>query len=246
MAAYFKEHTDRLGFAVRATVIGHVRAAALRPMPTACLATSIGRRGGVETVGRRAVRSVVGICKGQLTTTPLQRVGGVRSRSTRTCSNWPACWQSKWRRFAKCQEVGRISCAAGARAPVAGRGRIEPVSGRRCRAPLFRGRPWQPAQGCRRQLVPRLYPGLGAKFWGYRHPAIVEAVRTAAEGPHTYGAQHELEYLVSEKIQSLVPCAERVSYTSSGRNRCSWAWRCAGPYGPQSDPEVRRPLPRLD
>ncbi len=67
--------------------------------------------------------------------------------------------------------------------------------------------------------------GWGPNILGYRHPAIVEAVRTAAEGPHTYGAQHELEYLVSEKIQSLVPCAERVSYTSSGTEAVQLAWR---------------------
>ena len=67
--------------------------------------------------------------------------------------------------------------------------------------------------------------GWGPNILGYRHPAIVEEVRRAAEGPHTYGAQHELEFLVSEKIQSLVPCAERVSFTSSGTEAVQLAWR---------------------
>ncbi|MCX6638061.1 MAG: aspartate aminotransferase family protein [Acidobacteria bacterium] len=67
--------------------------------------------------------------------------------------------------------------------------------------------------------------GWGPNILGYRHPAIVESVRRAAEGPHTYGAQHELEFLVSEKIQSLVPCAERVSFTSSGTEAVQLAWR---------------------
>lgn len=67
--------------------------------------------------------------------------------------------------------------------------------------------------------------GWGPSILGYRHPAIVEALRRAAEGPHTYGAQHELEFLVSEKIQSLVPCAERVSFTSSGTEAVQLAWR---------------------
>lgn len=67
--------------------------------------------------------------------------------------------------------------------------------------------------------------GWGPSILGYRHPALVDAVRAAAEGPLTYGAQHELEFLVSEKIQSLVPCAERVSYTSSGTEAVQLAWR---------------------
>lgn len=67
--------------------------------------------------------------------------------------------------------------------------------------------------------------GWGPSILGYRHPVIVEAVRRAAEGPHTYGAQHELEFLVSEKIQSLMPCAERVSFTSSGTEAVQLAWR---------------------
>jgi glutamate-1-semialdehyde 2,1-aminomutase len=67
--------------------------------------------------------------------------------------------------------------------------------------------------------------GWGPNILGYRHPAIAGPVRRAAEGPHTYGAQHELEFLVSEKIQSLVPCAERVSFTSSGTEAVQLAWR---------------------
>jgi glutamate-1-semialdehyde 2,1-aminomutase len=67
--------------------------------------------------------------------------------------------------------------------------------------------------------------GWGPSILGYRHPAMVEALRRAAEGPHTYGAQHELEFLVSEKIQSLVACAERVSFTSSGTEAVQLAWR---------------------
>jgi glutamate-1-semialdehyde 2,1-aminomutase len=67
----------------------------------------------------------------------------------------------------------------------------------------------------------------GPNILGYRHPAVVEAVRKAAEGPHTYGAEHELEFLVSEKIQQLVPCAERVAFTSSGSEAVQLALRLA-------------------
>ncbi|MBI4873911.1 MAG: aspartate aminotransferase family protein [Acidobacteria bacterium] len=67
--------------------------------------------------------------------------------------------------------------------------------------------------------------GWGPSILGYRHPAMVEALGRAADSPYTYGAQHEREFLVSEKIQSLVPCAERVLYTSSGTEAVQIAWR---------------------
>ncbi len=67
----------------------------------------------------------------------------------------------------------------------------------------------------------------GPNILGYRHPAIVEALRKQAEGPHTYGAQHELEFQVSEMIQRLVPCAERVAYQSSGSEAVQLALRLA-------------------
>lgn len=61
---------------------------------------------------------------------------------------------------------------------------------------------------------------------GYRHSAIVEA-RRQAELPPDYGAQHKLEFLVSEQIQKLMPCAERVAFTSSGSEACQIAFRLA-------------------
>jgi len=56
----------------------------------------------------------------------------------------------------------------------------------------------------------------GPLILGHRHPKLVAAVREQADRPHIYGAQHELEYQVAEMIQELVPCAERVAFTSSG------------------------------
>ncbi len=70
----------------------------------------------------------------------------------------------------------------------------------------------------------------GPNIHGYRHPRVVAAVRRAAEGPHTYGAQHELEFLTAEKVRSLVPCAELVGFTSSGTEACQIAWRLARAY----------------
>jgi glutamate-1-semialdehyde 2,1-aminomutase len=56
----------------------------------------------------------------------------------------------------------------------------------------------------------------GPLILGHRHPKLVAAMREQADRPHIYGAQHELEYQVAEMIQELVPCAERVAFTSSG------------------------------
>ncbi len=69
--------------------------------------------------------------------------------------------------------------------------------------------------------------GWGPNILGYRHPALVETVGRYAAGPHTYGAQHELEIVVAEKIRELVPCAGRVMFSSSGTEAVQLAWRLA-------------------
>jgi len=70
----------------------------------------------------------------------------------------------------------------------------------------------------------------GPMILGYARPALVEAVRQQAEGPHAYGQQHELEILVAEKIQQLVPCAQRVAFTSSGSEAVQLAMRLCRAY----------------
>ncbi|HWQ56465.1 MAG TPA: aspartate aminotransferase family protein [Bryobacteraceae bacterium] len=67
----------------------------------------------------------------------------------------------------------------------------------------------------------------GPAILGHAHPAMVEAVRRAAERPHSYGQQHEAEISVAEKIQAMVPCAERVAFTSSGSEAVQAAHRLA-------------------
>jgi glutamate-1-semialdehyde 2,1-aminomutase len=67
----------------------------------------------------------------------------------------------------------------------------------------------------------------GPMILGYGHPALVEAIRRAAERPHSLGQQHELEIRVAEKIQQLVPCAERLAFTSSGSEAVQLAMRLA-------------------
>ena len=40
----------------------------------------------------------------------------------------------------------------------------------------------------------------GPNILGYNHPHMVEAMRVQAERPYSYGAQHELEIAVAERI----------------------------------------------
>jgi glutamate-1-semialdehyde 2,1-aminomutase len=67
----------------------------------------------------------------------------------------------------------------------------------------------------------------GPLILGHRHPALVEAVRRQADRPHILGAQHQLEFEVAEQIQRLVPCAERLAFTSSGSEAVQLALRLA-------------------
>jgi Aminotransferase class-III len=67
----------------------------------------------------------------------------------------------------------------------------------------------------------------GPNILGYCHPKMVEAMRNRAEQPYSFGARHELEIAVAERIQSMVPCAERVAFTSSGSETVQLAHRFA-------------------
>src|SRR5258705_10755350 len=67
----------------------------------------------------------------------------------------------------------------------------------------------------------------GPMILGYKHPKLVEAMQLQAELPFSYGAQHELEISVAEKIQCLVPCAERVAFSCSGSEAVQLAMRLA-------------------
>jgi glutamate-1-semialdehyde 2,1-aminomutase len=67
----------------------------------------------------------------------------------------------------------------------------------------------------------------GPMILGYKHPRLVEAMLRQADLPFSYGAQHELEISVAEKIQRMVPCAQRVAFTSSGSEAVQLAQRLA-------------------
>ena len=55
----------------------------------------------------------------------------------------------------------------------------------------------------------------------------MEALCGQVTRPRFYGARHELEYLVAQKIQEIVPSAERVTFTSSGSEAVQLALRLA-------------------
>ena len=67
----------------------------------------------------------------------------------------------------------------------------------------------------------------GPLILGHSHPRLCEAVASRARASHTFGAQHEDEYLVAEHLQTLAPCAERVAFSSSGTEAVQLAFRLA-------------------
>lgn len=67
--------------------------------------------------------------------------------------------------------------------------------------------------------------GHGALLLGHGHPQVVQAVqKQVASGTH-FSANHELEIEWGERVQRLVPCAERVRFTNSGTEATLMALR---------------------
>lgn len=72
--------------------------------------------------------------------------------------------------------------------------------------------------------------GHGAMLLGHAHPAIVEAVRQqVSRGTHA-GGSTRLEIEWARLLTELVPCAERVKFTSSGTEATLLALRAARAY----------------
>ena len=124
----------------------------------------------------------------------------------------------RWKTSRELLNRSRQSLAGGVSSPFRGK---SPV-------PLFFKDGW----GCRlKDVDDNIYIdyalGWGPNILGYGHPKIVEAMRKIVDSPHTYGAQHQLEYRVAERLQSIVPCAQRVAFTSSGSEAVQLALRLA-------------------
>lgn len=70
----------------------------------------------------------------------------------------------------------------------------------------------------------------GPLILGQAPAEIVEAVQRQAALGLTYGAQHDLEYEVSERLTDIVPCADLVCYANSGTEIVQVALRLARAY----------------
>lgn len=72
---YFDKHKDRLGFKIRATILGHVQRGGDPGAFDRILASRFGN-GAIEALDRGDFGTLVGLNKGKITTTPLEDVVG--------------------------------------------------------------------------------------------------------------------------------------------------------------------------
>lgn len=71
------------------------------------------------------------------------------------------------------------------------------------------------------------YGGHGALLLGHNHPAVLGAMQDALQRGTHFGANHPTEVRWAELVQRLIPCAERVRFTSSGTEATLMALRLA-------------------
>ncbi len=74
----------------------------------------------------------------------------------------------------------------------------------------------------------------GPDILGHAHPAVTDAVRRACENGLTYGACHEGEIILAEKIQSHFPSMELMRLVNSGTEAVMSAVRAARGYTKRS------------
>ena len=73
--------------------------------------------------------------------------------------------------------------------------------------------------------------GAGANILGHAHPEVLEAVQEqAAKGLHFFGTLNDVAIELSEKLVELIPCAERLAFTSTGSEATFYAMRIARAY----------------
>ncbi|MEE8337793.1 MAG: aminotransferase class III-fold pyridoxal phosphate-dependent enzyme [Dehalococcoidia bacterium] len=72
--------------------------------------------------------------------------------------------------------------------------------------------------------------GHGALLLGHNRPEVVEAIQAAlARGTH-FGSSHDIEVEWGQQVIAMVPCSERVRFTSSGTEATMMALRLARAY----------------
>jgi len=67
----------------------------------------------------------------------------------------------------------------------------------------------------------------GPLILGHSPPEVVEAVGRQVRRGFTFGAQHDLEYAVAERLTSVIPCADAVCFATSGTEIVQVALRLA-------------------
>ena len=72
--------------------------------------------------------------------------------------------------------------------------------------------------------------GHGALMLGHGRPEVLDAMRAAMERGTHFGSSHELEIEWGEQVLAMVPCGERVRFTSSGTEATMMALRLARAY----------------
>ncbi len=71
------------------------------------------------------------------------------------------------------------------------------------------------------------FGGHGALLLGHNHPQVLAAMHSAIDAGTHFGASHALELRWAQAVQKMVPCAERVRFTSSGTEATLLALRLA-------------------
>ena len=67
----------------------------------------------------------------------------------------------------------------------------------------------------------------GPLILGHAPPEVVDAIAAQARKALTFGAQHELEFEVAERLTTLVPCADLVCFACNGTEAVQTALRLA-------------------
>ncbi len=70
----------------------------------------------------------------------------------------------------------------------------------------------------------------GLLILGHAHPAVESVVAAQLERGWSFGAQHEREVSVAEKLAELIPCADQVCYSNTGTEAVQVALRIARGY----------------
>jgi glutamate-1-semialdehyde 2,1-aminomutase len=67
----------------------------------------------------------------------------------------------------------------------------------------------------------------GPLMLGHAPPEVADAIARQTRRGFTYGAQHDLEYEVAERLTALIPCADAVAFANSGTEIVQVALRLA-------------------